>query len=184
MKISGGLLKGKKLFFLKSQNTRPLKNIVKEGIFNVIKHSSLIDVNVKNSKILDLYSGMGTFGIECLSHQAKEVIFVEKDNLAIKYLKNNLELLNISNKIKLFEQEIDFFLKKTKEKEFNIIFLDPPFKDQIYLEHIKTIKKKGIFTNKNLFIIHRENFHENLESIINIDIVKKYGRSRIIFGHV
>ena len=83
MKISGGLLKGKKLFFLKSQNTRPLKNIVKEGIFNVIKHSSLIDVNVKNSKILDLYSGMGTFGIECLSHQAKEVIFVEKDNLAI-----------------------------------------------------------------------------------------------------
>ena len=184
MKISGGLLKGKRLLFFKSKLTRPLKSIVKEGIFNVINHSSLIKIKLINSKILDLYSGIGTFGIECLSHEAKEVVFVEKNSLAIKYLKSNLELLKISNKVKLFDQEISIFLKETKETRFNIIFLDPPFKDQIYLDYINKIKKRGIISSKNLFIIHREKINENLKNLINIDLIKKYGRSKIIFGHI
>ena len=83
-----------------------------------------------------------------MSHEAKEVVFVEKNSLAIKYLKSNLELLKISNKVKLFDQEISIFLKETKETRFNIIFLDPPFKDQIYLDYINMIKKEELFPAK------------------------------------
>ena len=119
-----------------------------------------------------------------MSHEAKEVVFVEKNSLAIKYLKSNLELLKISNKVKLFDQEISIFIKETKETRFNIIFLDPPFKDQIYLDYINMIKKRGIISSKNLFIIHREKINENLKNLINIDLIKKYGRSKIIFGHI
>ena len=66
MRIISGILKGKKLSFLNLPNTRPLKDIVKESIFNVIAHSNLIQIKIQDSEILDMYSGIGSFGIECI----------------------------------------------------------------------------------------------------------------------
>ena len=76
MRIIGGNLKGKKINFFKSQTTRPLKDSVKESIFNILNHSNNIEVEIKNSKVLDLYAGTGSFGIECISRGAKIAIFV------------------------------------------------------------------------------------------------------------
>ena len=67
MRIISGDLKGKTIAFLKSSVTRPLKDSVKENIFNILKHSNLLTINLKNSNILDLYSGVGSFGLECIS---------------------------------------------------------------------------------------------------------------------
>ena len=78
MRIISGNFKGKKLFLPKDKNTRPLKDIVKESIFNLINHSSKINLNIENSLVLDLFSGTGSFGIECLSRGSKNVIFSPK----------------------------------------------------------------------------------------------------------
>ena len=59
MRIISGKFKGKKIFFSKSSTTRPLKDSVKESIFNILKHSKLLKINLDNSNILDLYSGFG-----------------------------------------------------------------------------------------------------------------------------
>ena len=67
MRIISGTLKGKPLLFLKDKNTRPLKDTVKENIFNILKHSNELNVTIENAKVLDLYSGFGSFGLECLS---------------------------------------------------------------------------------------------------------------------
>ena len=64
--------------YLKSLSTRPLKDSVKENIFNIIAHSKLINVVLNNSKILDLYSGIGSFGLEALSRGAKKNNFYRK----------------------------------------------------------------------------------------------------------
>ena len=77
MRVIGGTFKGKKLFLPNDKNTRPLKDLVKESIFNLIQHSKKINIEIKNSMILDLFSGSGSFGIECLSRGAKKVIFLE-----------------------------------------------------------------------------------------------------------
>ena len=87
MRIISGLLKGKNIFFVKNSKTRPLKDSVKENIFNIIKHSNFTSIRIERSKVLDLYSGVGSFGIECISRGANKVFFVEKDNLAAKILK-------------------------------------------------------------------------------------------------
>ena len=60
------------LLIFKSKKTRPLKDSVRENIFNILMHSNLIKVNLKNANILDLYSGIGSFGIECISRGAKK----------------------------------------------------------------------------------------------------------------
>ena len=73
MRIISGKFKGRKIEFLRNSLTRPLKDSVKENIFNILSHSIKLNVNLKNAKILDLYSGIGSFGLECLSRGAMEV---------------------------------------------------------------------------------------------------------------
>ena len=87
MRIIGGNFKNKKLYFPKNLSTRPLKDNVKENIFNILSHSNLIDFKFKNSSILDLYSGSGSFGLECISRGASNIFFVENDSIALKFLK-------------------------------------------------------------------------------------------------
>ena len=82
MRIISGSLKGKKIDFLKNSITRPLKDSIKENIFNILIHSNNISIKLKNSDVLDLYAGVGSFGIECISRGAGKVTFIEKDNLA------------------------------------------------------------------------------------------------------
>ena len=85
MRIISGNLKGKKILTPKDEFTRPLKDLTKESIFNIIKHSKLLDIKLENSNILDLFSGVGSFGLECLSRGALAVTFLEnyKDVLPI-----------------------------------------------------------------------------------------------------
>ena len=67
MRIIGGYLKGKKILTPADKSTRPLKDMVRESIFNIIEHSSDEYLELKGAKILDFFAGTGSFGIECLS---------------------------------------------------------------------------------------------------------------------
>ena len=102
MRIIAGKFKGKSIMFIKSLKTRPLKDSVKENIFNILAHSKIIGVKLNNSKILDLYSGIGSFGFEAISRGAKKVTFIEKSKDAINILKKNVDNLSLKKNIELF----------------------------------------------------------------------------------
>ena len=183
MRIIGGYLKGKKISFIKNVSTRPLRDFVKESLFNIIHHSNFVKVNIRNSVILDLYSGIGSFGIECLSREAKSVTFVEKNSQALGILRENLKKLSLEKKVFLYPYEIKKFLSKINSKQkFDIIFVDPPFAMNEFKKEIELIKKLKIFKKDHLIIIHRENEQEELNKLINVKLTKEYGRSKIIFG--
>ena len=183
MRIISGKLKGKTISFLKSSITRPLKDSVKESIFNIIIHSNLLNVSIKNSNILDLYSGVGSFGLECISRGAEKITFVEKDKNAAEILKKNLINLGIKKNATVVIDKIDNFLKKDLYEKFEIIFLDPPFADESYLQELKLIKENKNFKKNHLIIIHRERkSFENFKDILSPIVTKQYGRSKIIFG--
>ena len=183
MRIISGKFKGKSIQFLKSSKTRPLKDSVKENIFNVLKHSNKISVNIENSNVLDLYSGVGSFGLECISRNAKKVTFVENNIIAINILKENLKYLSAVDKAILISEKIENFLKEKIESKFQIFFLDPPFADDKFISNLELIKQKKIYTKNHVVIIHREkNTTDNMNKFLTIVGVKKYGRSKIIFG--
>ena len=114
MRIIAGKLKGSILHMPKDKNTRPLKDIVRESIFNLLTHSNKILLQFKQSNVLDLYAGTGSFGLECLSRQARSVCFIEKKKDAIEILKKNIEKLKIKNKIKIFFNDIFELIEKKK----------------------------------------------------------------------
>ena len=142
MRIISGKLKGKSIAFIRSAITRPLKDSVKENIFNIIAHSNLLNINLNKSNILDLYSGVGSFGLECLSRGADKVVFIEKDKIAVTTLNINLKTLSIKEKAKVVNEKIVDFLNRKQFEKFDIFFFDPPFADNNFIEELKLIKKK------------------------------------------
>ena len=184
MRIISGDLKGKKILEPKDLKTRPLKDLTKESIFNIINHSNKFKINITGSMILDLFSGVGSFGIECLSRGAKHVTFVENYIGVLPILKKNLINLNINERCEIINKnlftDINLLIKKNK---FDIIFLDPPYKEKNITSIIDKISNEKLLKKDGIIIIHRhkknnENYCENFKILE----IKKYGISKIIFG--
>ena len=186
MRIIGGNLKGKKLLIPLDKSTRPLRDIVRESIFNILNHSTKVSKNINNSKVLDLFSGTGSFGIECLSRGAQEVTFFENYSNSLKILKKNLFNLKLESKTKIYETNA-YNLKESnlKNEIFDVIFLDPPFKDKeinILIDQIKILKIADINT---LIIIHRnKKSMDDISRFLNVLDEKKYGLSKILFSRL
>ena len=183
MRIISGNFKGKKILQPKDNLTRPLKDLTKESIFNIINHSKKINLEFKNLTVLDLFSGVGSFGIECLSRGAKHVVFYENYDGVLPILKKNLKSLKSLSNFKIFENDVysqNAFLNLGIK--FNIIFLDPPYKDKNLESLLSKLKNSNIIDQHGIVILHR---HKNEEIVIpsNYKIIeeRKYGISKILF---
>ena len=96
MRVIGGKLRGKFIHNPSDKTTRPLKDIVRESIFNILEHSNNERIKFKNEIVLDLFSGSGSFGIECLSRGVKKVIFFENYKPSLQVLEKNIKELELS----------------------------------------------------------------------------------------
>ena len=185
MRIIGGKLRGTNLHILKNASTRPLKDMARESIFNLLIHSNKVSFNLEKSNILDLYSGTGSFGLECLSRQAKHVCFIENEKLAFKILNKNIEKLKVKVKTETFFGDVLNILKKYYflPGQFDLIFCDPPFKDRNMEELIKLISKKNLLKKNGIIILHRnkDQIEKLPDHFATID-KRIYGVSKIIFG--
>ncbi len=183
MRIISGLYKGKKILEPKDRETRPLKDLTKESIFNVINHSNKFKVNINTAKVLDLFSGVGSFGLECLSRGANEVVFIENYLGVLPILKKNLLNLKENKNFSIIEEDI--FKDKlliNLNKSFDIIFLDPPYKIKNLIVILNKIKKFKLLNKNGVIILHRhKNEEDNFPSSFKIIEKKKYGISKIIF---
>ena len=184
MRIISGNFKGRKLLTPKDIKTRPLKDLTKESIFNILKHSNKFNVEIKNSVVLDLFAGVGSFGIECLSNEAKHVTFVENYSGVLPILKKNLSNLKLDKKYEVIEQNIFTGLKLTKIN-YDIIFLDPPYKDKNISELIDKIFEINLLSKSGIIITHRnKNVKDKYSKNFRILEEKTYGISKISFGNL
>ena len=127
MRIIGGKFKGKLIQFLRVGKTRPLKDSVRENIFNILMHSNKLNIRIEGSDILDLYSGIGSFGIECISRGANKVTFIEQEKSAYKILEKNLENLKVLQDSKAINNKIENVINRFKDK-FSIFFFGSSFR--------------------------------------------------------
>lgn len=167
MRVISGKYKGKKLDGFNIPGTRPTMDRVKESLFAMIQN------NVENSICLDLFAGSGALGIEALSMGAKACYFIDNSKDAIKILNantNNIEGAYIMN------SDYKKYLKNTTQK-FDIIFLDPPYHNNLLNKALKFIEEYHLL-NKNGLVICE---YENEEPITNFTLIKekKYGPKMI-----
>lgn len=172
IRVNAGKYKGRKIEEPNPLTTRPSKDIVKVGLFNIIRNEVL------NCTFLDLFAGSGQIGIEALSRSAKKVYFIEKDRNAFKILKNNLSYVPsldyevINNDYKLF---LDNSLNILK---FDIIFVDPPYKMEINDEFISNLITNYLNDSGILIFEREEKFNDELNDKYSFKEYK-YGRSKL-----
>ena len=164
MRIISGNFKNKKLFQPNDNYTRPLKDLVKESIFNIIEHSKLVKFKIENCEVLDLFSGSGSFGLECISRGAKKVLFCENYIPVIKILNKNIANLKCKKKADVYVKDV-FKLLNNKSflvKKFQIIFLDPPFKEKKIEELLENLNRLNILDKEGIIILHRNKKYKDM----------------------
>ena len=165
MRVISGIYKGKKLEY-NIEGTRPTMDRVKESLFGMIQSY------IKGSTVLDLFAGTGSLGIEALSNGAKKVVLVDKNEEAIKVIKKNVS--DMSN-IEVVKNDYANYLNNCKIK-FDIIFLDPPYHENLIENAIKSIIKNNLLNDKGIIVCEIE---DNFKCNLNLIKEKKYGDKEI-----
>lgn len=148
MRIVAGTHKGRSFKSKKGNSTRPTLERVKESLFGIIAPY------VSGSKFLDLYSGTGNIALEALSRGASRAVMIEKDQDALKIIIENINDLGFAEVSRAYKNEtiraVEILGKK--HEKFDIIFMDPPYKDEVCTQTIKAIEKSGILEDNGLII--------------------------------
>ncbi|NPA88220.1 16S rRNA (guanine(966)-N(2))-methyltransferase RsmD [Caminibacter pacificus] len=188
IKIIAGKYRGKKLYMNDKETTRSTKQILKESIFNSLQWE------VPDSTWVEVFSGVGSIGLEAISRGAKKAYFLEKDPEAAKVLKRNIDSLKPEDSEKCeiilgdsFDTIWDVIEKLKREKDKAIFYFDPPFAiregyEDIYDKVQNLIKQLPKMNVEKILIEHQSDyeFPEYLGKYKKTK-TKKFGKSAVTF---
>lgn len=139
MRVIGGRFKGHPLVSFKADHIRPTTDRVKESLFNIWQGE------VEGARVLDLFAGTGSLGIEALSRGAAEVSFVESHRQSLEIIRRNLAHLKINSGFKVIPMEVLSFLKKYDGEAFDLVLIDPPFTQKMAHEVMQAVAVSKVF---------------------------------------
>lgn len=179
MRIISGKARGTKLKTLEGILTRPTLDRVKESLFNIINN------DLQDSVVLDLFAGSGALGLESISRGAKEAILCDNSKDATEIINQNVQKVHSALQVTVYNMDFKNCLGKIKEKKFDIIFLDPPYDTDFSIQALKLILEYNMIDKNSIVIIETDDSKrilKELENImINVKDVRKYGRANLIF---
>ena len=177
MRIISGKLKGRR-YDMPSEGwkTRPTTDIAREGLFNILQHSIVLDDII----VLDLFSGSGSVGYEFLSRAAEKVTFVDKFGGCISFIKKNLKIFDLEANAEVVKSDVFLFLQKSSAESYDIIFADPPYADHEMMKIPDLVFEKNLLKDEGLLIIEHDERH-NFEKHSNFAFLRKYGQSQFSF---
>lgn len=181
MRIIGGKFKGLKLIPPSDLGIRPTSDRFKEALFSILD-SKKYNINIYNSKLIDIFSGTGALGIEALSRGAKKVYFLDQDTKSIQIIKTNISKLKINNQdditIKIIKEEATKALKNVNEI-FDIVLMDPPYNKNIIKEILENLKNHNLI-NTNSYIFAESDKTEIVDcNGYEVLDTKIYGKSKL-----
>ena len=177
MRVISGTAKGHKLVAPKSPRTRPALDQVKEAVFNIL-------FNVENLKVLDLFAGCGSVGIEALSRGAVDAVFVEEWDKAIESIRRNLNHCKLESRAIILKSTVEFAIKKLKKqnRKFDLIFVDPPYLKNLVNPTLLLLANSSLVTENTRIIVehHPKEPIEPTEGLRLTD-TRKYAQTCITF---
>lgn len=178
MRVISGTAKGTSLESLEGNKTRPTLDRVKEALFNILQN------DIRDANVLDLFSGSGALGIEALSRGAKFCVMADKSSDAIKVINKNLQKTKLEENAKVIKNDYIKTLDSLDQK-FDLIFIDPPYSENIAVNAIKNIVELNLLTEEGIIVLETDEEERELENLkkINVNVydLRKYGRVKLIF---
>ena len=172
MRIITGTAKGLKLKTPKGFLTRPTSDRIKESIFNVLNNL----IEFENLNVLDIFSGTGALGLEALSRGAIHCTFIDKSTASI--IKDNVNRAKFNDCAEIINDDVF----KHLNKNYDLIFCDPPYNMNLWQKSLKIIDEKNILSSNGYLIVEHgfdEKFSDELK---NLEVVRKinYGKTTAI----
>lgn len=146
MRIITGKAKGIRLKTLEGDATRPTSERVKEAVF------SMLQGDIENREILDLFSGSGQLALEAISRGAAHAVLVDRSLQAIKIITDNAEKTRLIDSCTIIKDEYLSFIRRSKAKKFDIVFLDPPYASGYYRPALKAMIDNEILKPTSLIV--------------------------------
>ena len=161
IRIISGKIGGRNLKTSDNKNLRPTPAKMREQLFSWLRP-------VMNDYIcLDLFAGSGALGLEAISNGAKKVVLVEQNQEIYTCLKNNCSELNILEQVELYRQSAENYVRRIKDIEFDLIFLDPPYNKDYINKLLPKIIEKFVKNDTYIFIetnsYEEEVYHDSME---------------------
>lgn len=181
MRVISGSARGTLLHSIEDIHTRPTLDRVKESLFNIIQS------DIEDAVVLDLFAGSGAIAIEFLSRGASKAYVCDNNPKAVEMIKKNLQKTHLEQKATVYNKDYKECLKSLQNVQFDIIFLDPPYKMNLAIDAIKQINNTQLLKNCGKLIVETDEPGKYLEEIKNKNInyemydLRKYGRASLIF---
>ena len=186
MRVISGTARGTKIESIESLTTRPTLDRVKEALF------SKLQMQIPEANVLDLFAGSGALGIECISRGARHCLFCDKSYEASKMIVRNLEKTKMQEQSTVIQKDYKKCIEHLKEKQFDIIFIDPPYRLNIAIDAIKRIVENHLLTEEGIIVLETDDEQRELQELekikeagirLEVEDVRKYGRVKLIFLH-
>jgi 16S rRNA (guanine(966)-N(2))-methyltransferase RsmD len=176
VRIISGEHKGRRLVGGKAAGLRPTSDRVKESIFNVLQKE------VAGRRILDLFAGAGTLGIEALSRGAESVTFVDATASSLKVLRKNLQDLGVQDRSTILRLDGVKALNRLKE-EFHLIFADPPYLEGFPQRIVDSVAQSEVLEANGILILehHKKERFSFPEQKLSLLKQKRFGDTVISF---
>lgn len=179
MRIISGKARGTKLYTLDGTATRPTLDRVKESLFNIIQN------DIEDSTVLDLFSGSGAIGLEFLSRGAKRAVLCDSSKDAIKIIKQNVQKTHFEEKVEVYNMEVTKLVERLQNQKFDIIYIDPPYATDFIKISLEKIIEYELVNENTKIIVETDDETRILNQIEKMDVEitdkRKYGRATIIF---
>ena len=174
MRIITGVARGIRLETLDGLDTRPTAERVKESVF------SMLQFEIENRNVLDLFAGSGQLGLEALSRGALSCTFVEKSLDAMNIVKKNAKKTKLIDKCKILNIDYKDYLRQSKIRDkFDIVFLDPPYSQKIIPEILECLVRFDMLNTNAKIICESEDDIEYSRAGLETIKHNKYGRAYI-----
>ena len=166
------------MHFPSRSNQRPTSDFLREALFNLLGP-------LQNQTFLDLFAGSGSVGLEAASRGAQVVCFVEKNKQLVEVIKKNVQTCCLDKNCRIIAGDIDFGLQDLlrKKNEFDIIFADPPYNQELVEATLNSLSKHEVFRKDSIIVIQhsvKEIFCEITDNIYQTD-QRKYGDNALTF---
>ncbi len=181
MRVVGGEYRGRKLDTPKNNDIRPTSDKVRQAVFNMLNSRGL----VVDAVVIDAFCGTAALGIEALSQGASHGIFFDKNKTSFNLARENIQSIGLEERSDVFCKDVT----NCQERPENIlpadlIFLDPPYHQDLIPKAIKNLKAQKWLTQDAVFLMEMAKDEDVISSLIEITHEKIYGDTKVLLGQL
>jgi 16S rRNA (guanine966-N2)-methyltransferase len=180
MRVISGTAKGRRLLSVPGASTRPITDRVKEALFDILGR------DVIGARVLDLFAGTGSVGIEALSRGAAEAVFVERGRKALQVLRRNLELTGMADRAQVVADDVFHFIAQratTESRPYDLVYVAPPQYQGLWERTLRVLDEAELISKSGVVVaqIHPKEYRDLVLRRLALVDQRRYGSTMLCF---